>query len=166
MNSAIDVTPERGRTITGKVSDAIWRNPKMFLFFLLLPPVLWLGIVYVGSLIALLVQSFFSIDEFTGLVKREFTFKTYGELLHPANLDIIVRTITTAIVVTLSAAIVAFPIAYYAARYARGKWKAIFYLGIMLPLFVIVMLSRGPAYLTGKAERSRCDAFCEQRHRS
>ena len=68
-------------------------------------------------------------------MKREFTFKTYGELLHPANLDIIVRTITTAIVVTLSAAIVAFPIAYYAARYARGKWKAIFYLGIMLPLW-------------------------------
>jgi putative spermidine/putrescine transport system permease protein len=127
--------PPPVRTITGKLSDAIWRNPKMFLFLLLLPPVLWLGVVYVGSLIALLVQSFFSIDEFTGMVKREFTFKTYGELLHPANLDIIVRTITTAIVVTLSAAIVAFPIAYYAARYARGKWKAIFYLGIMLPLW-------------------------------
>ena len=135
MNDVIDSKPLSKRTLTGKLSDAIWRNPKMFLFLLLLPPVLWLGVVYVGSLIALLVQSFFSIDEFTGLVKREFTFKTYGELLHPANLDIIVRTITTAIVVTLSAAIVAFPIAYYAARYARGKWKAIFYLGIMLPLW-------------------------------
>lgn len=135
MNDVIDSKLLSKRTLTGKLSDAIWRNPKMFLFLLLLPPVLWLGVVYVGSLIALLVQSFFSIDEFTGLVKREFTFKTYGELLHPANLDIIVRTITTAIVVTLSAAIVAFPIAYYAARYARGKWKAIFYLGIMLPLW-------------------------------
>ncbi|MDH4440960.1 MAG: ABC transporter permease, partial [Rhizobium sp.] len=29
----------------------------------------------------------------------------------------------------------AFPIAYYAARYAQGKWKAVFYLGIMLPLW-------------------------------
>ncbi len=135
MNNVSNIISPRGHSITDKLSDAIWRNPKMFLFLLLLPPVLWLGVVYVGSLIALLVQSFFSIDEFTGMVKREFTFKTYGELLHPANLDIIVRTITTAIVVTLSAAVVAFPIAYYAARYARGKWKAIFYLGIMLPLW-------------------------------
>jgi putative spermidine/putrescine transport system permease protein len=31
--------------------------------------------------------------------------------------------------------VVAFPIAYYAARYARGRWKAVFYLGIMLPLW-------------------------------
>lgn len=121
--------------IYGSLSDAIWRNPRMFLFLLLLPPVLWLGVVYIGSLLALLVQSFFSIDEFTGLVKREFTLKTYGELLNPANLDIIVRTVSMAVVVTLSAAVIAFPIAFYAARYARGRWKAAFYLGVMLPLW-------------------------------
>jgi hypothetical protein len=40
---------------------------------LLLPPLLWLGIVYLGSLLALLLQSFFSIDEFSGLIVREFT---------------------------------------------------------------------------------------------
>ena len=40
-----------------------------------------------------------------------------------------------AIAVTIAAAIVAFPIAYYAARYARGKWKALFYLAVMLPLW-------------------------------
>ena len=116
-------------------SDYLWRRPRMFLFLLLLPPVLWLGVVYLGSLFALLTQSFFSIDEFSGMVRREFTFKTYGELLHPANLDIILRTVTTAIIVTVAAAIIAFPIAFYAARYARGKWKAVFYLGIMLPLW-------------------------------
>ncbi len=134
VGGALAITPGRGG-IFGQFSDAIWRNPRMFLFLLLLPPVLWLGVVYIGSLLALLVQSFFSIDEFTGLVKREFTLKTYRELLHPANLDIIVRTVSTATVVTLSAAVVAFPIAYYAARYARGRWKAVFYLGIMLPLW-------------------------------
>jgi putative spermidine/putrescine transport system permease protein len=128
------IVPGRGG-ILGKVSDGIWNNPRMFLFLLLLPPVLWLGIVYMGSLLALLVQSFFSIDEFSGMINREFTFKTYGELLHPANLDIIVRTVATATIVTILAAIVGFPIAYYAARYARGKWKAVFYLGVMLPLW-------------------------------
>ncbi len=102
---------------------------------MLLPPVLWLGIVYLGSLFALLLQSFFSIDEFSGLINREFTLKTYGELLLPSNLDIILRTVTMAAVVTLASAVVAFPIAYFAARYARGTWKALFYLGIMLPLW-------------------------------
>lgn len=133
-SSNIVITAGRGG-LFGAASDYLWRNPRMFLFLMLLPPVLWLGIVYLGSLFALLAQSFFSIDEFTGMVVHELTFKTYRELLHPANLDIIVRTVSTAIVVTIAAAIVAFPIAYYAARYARGKWKVLFYLGIMLPLW-------------------------------
>jgi putative spermidine/putrescine transport system permease protein len=116
-------------------ADFLWRRPRVLLALLLLPPLLWLGVVYLGSLGALLLQSFFSIDEFSGLIKHEFTLKTYRELFHPANLDIIIRTLTMAASVTVAAAIIAFPIAYFAARYARGKWKALFYLGVMLPLW-------------------------------
>ncbi|RAZ91176.1 ABC transporter permease [Mesorhizobium hawassense] len=119
----------------GALSDLFWRRPKFLLALMLLPPVLWLGIVYIGSLFALLAQSFFSIDEFSGLINREFTLKTYGDLFQAANLDIILRTVTMAALVTLASAIIAFPIAYYAARYARGRWKALFYLGVMLPLW-------------------------------
>jgi len=129
------ILSDRGGGVTGALSDIFWRKPKLLLFLMLLPPVLWLGIVYLGSLFALLLQSFFSIDEFSGLINRQFTLKTYGELLLPANLDIIMRTVVMAALVTVASAIVAFPIAYYAARYARGKWKALFYLGIMLPLW-------------------------------
>ncbi|AID34198.1 ABC transporter permease [Mesorhizobium loti] len=119
----------------GALSDLFWRRPQLLLLLMLLPPVLWLGIVYIGSLFALLAQSFFSIDEFSGLINRQFTLKTYGDLLQAANLDIILRTVTMAALVTVASAIVAFPIAYYAARYARGRWKALFYLGVMLPLW-------------------------------
>ena len=118
-----------------RVSDALWRRPNLLLLLLVVPPLLWLGIVYLGSLFALLAQSFFSIDEFSGLVKYEFTLKTYGELFRASNLDILLRTILMASAVTVASAIVAFPVAYYAARYARGRWKAAFYLGIMLPLW-------------------------------
>jgi putative spermidine/putrescine transport system permease protein len=107
----------------------------LLLALLLVPPVLWLGIVYLGSLFALLAQSFFSIDEFSGLINYDFTLKTYGELFRPSNFDILLRTVAMAGAVTLAAAIVAFPIAYYAARYANGRWKVIFYLGVMLPLW-------------------------------
>ena len=118
-----------------RLADTLWRHPRLLLLLMLAPPVLWLGVIYLGSLAALLVQSFFSIDEFSGLINYEFTFKTYRELLIPANLDILVRTVSMAAVVTLAAVVVAFPIAFYAARYARGKWKAAFYIGIMLPLW-------------------------------
>ncbi|MFB9978981.1 ABC transporter permease [Mesorhizobium kowhaii] len=121
--------------LRGTLSDLFWRRPKVLLLLMLLPPVLWLGIVYIGSLFALLAQSFFSIDEFSGLINRQFTLKTYGDLFQAANLDIILRTVTMAALVTLASVAVAFPIAYYAARYARGRWKALFYLGIMLPLW-------------------------------
>jgi putative spermidine/putrescine transport system permease protein len=132
--SARAIMPSRGGVL-GSLSDVFWRQPKLLLFLMLTPPLLWLGVIYLGALFALLLQSFFSIDEFSGLINREFTLKTYGELLLPSNLDIIIRTVTMAAVVTLASAVVAFPIAYYAARYARGKWKALFYLAVMLPLW-------------------------------
>ena len=121
--------------ISARLSDTLWRRPRALLLLLLIPPVLWLGIVYLGSLFSLLAQSFFSIDEFSGLINYEFTLKTYGELLRASNFDILVRTAVMASAVTIAAAVVAFPIAYYAARYARGRWKALFYLGVMLPLW-------------------------------
>ncbi|GAC1044297.1 ABC transporter permease [Rhizobium sp. No.120] len=128
------ILPRRGG-VFGRLSDLFWRRPKLFLFLMLTPPLLWLGIIYIGSLIALLLQSFFSIDDFSGMVNYEFTLSTYAQLLNSANFDIIVRTVVMAALVTLASAFVAFPIAYYAARYAQGKWKALFYLGVMLPLW-------------------------------
>ena len=133
--SASAIMRERPAGLMGRLSDHLWRHPKLFLFLLLTPPLLWLGIIYVGSLIALLLQSFYSIDEFSGLINHELTLKTYGELLRPENLDIIVRTVSMSLAVTIGSAILAFPIAYYAARYAKGGWKALFYLAVMLPLW-------------------------------
>jgi len=121
--------------LSRRFSDLLFLRRGMLLTLLLVPPLLWLGIVYVGSLVALLLQSFFSIDEFSGTIVREFTLKTYAELLQPANLDVIVRTVVMAAAVTLASALLAFPVAYYAARYARGRMKAAFYLAIMMPLW-------------------------------
>jgi putative spermidine/putrescine transport system permease protein len=133
MKSSANIARSDGVLV--HLSDMLWRKPGLLIFLLILPPALWLGIIYLGSLFALLAQSFFSIDEFSGMIQYEFTLKTYGELFRPSNFDIIIRTVVMAAIVTLGAAIIGFPVAYYAARYARGKWKAIFYLGVMLPLW-------------------------------
>ena len=133
MTTATAILPERGPG--DRLTAIFWRHPRLLLVLLLSPPLIWLGLVYLGSLAALLLQSFYSIDEFSGVVKEEFTLKTYAELFRAQNLDIILRTVLMAGAVTLGCAAIAFPIAYYAARFARGRWKALFYLGVMLPLW-------------------------------
>jgi len=133
MATAIQV-PAR-RRLGRMVSTALLQRPKLLLALLLVPPLLWLGVVYLGAMFALLVQSFFSIDEFTGLIQRTFTLRTYAELLRPAHLDIILRTAAMAAAVTLASAVIAFPIAYFMARYATGRAKTLFYLAVMLPLW-------------------------------
>ena len=127
--------PAANDSLLRRASDGLFRRPHGLLVLLLGPPLIWLGIVYLGSLVALLLHSFFSIDEFSGLINYTFTLATYAELLRLANLDVIIRSLTMATAVTIASAIIAFPFAYFAARYARGKWKALFYLLVMLPLW-------------------------------
>jgi putative spermidine/putrescine transport system permease protein len=131
--SASSHHPERG--LADRLTALFWQRPRVLLALLLTPPLFWLGVVYVGSLAALLWQSFYSVDQFSGVVVKEFTLNTYRELLLPQNYDIIVRTVTMAALVTIASVILAFPIAFFAARFAKGRWKAFFYLGIMLPLW-------------------------------
>lgn len=121
--------------LTRRLSTYLYRRPALALGLLLAPPLLWLGVVYLGSLSSLLVQSFFSLDGFTGQVVRRFTFSTYRDLFTRANVDIILRTSGMAASVTVAAAIAAFPIAYYMARYASPRKKALLYLAILLPLW-------------------------------
>jgi putative spermidine/putrescine transport system permease protein len=127
--------PQPAETLTRRFSDFLSGRRGFYLALLLAPPLLWLGIVYLGSLLALLGHAFLSIDEFSGTIIYEPTLKTLGELFQPANFDIIIRTVVMAALVTLASIIIAFPIAYYAARYARGWMKALFYFAVSLPLW-------------------------------
>jgi len=66
---------------------------------------------------------------------RRFTLATYRDLLTPANMDIVRRTAGMAAAVTLAAAVAAFPLAYYMARFASARGKAALYLAVLLPLW-------------------------------
>lgn len=118
-----------------RLANALYLHPRLLLFLLLTPPLLWLGVIYLGSLLTLLAQSFFYIDEFSGMVVREFSLATWRQLFTLSNFDIIVRTATMAAVVTVAAALLAFPLAYYMVRYASNRIKAVLYLAVMLPLW-------------------------------
>ncbi len=120
---------------TSRLSTFFYLRPRLLLALFLLPPLLWLGIVYLGSLFALLAQSFFQLDDFTGQVVYKPTIANYVRLMGAVNLSIIGRTVAMAAIVTLISGLIAFPIAYYMARYATGKMKALFYVAVMLPLW-------------------------------
>lgn len=118
-----------------RLSTFLFVRPRLALTLLLIPALLWLGVVYLGSLLALIVQSFYHLDGFTGQVVRTFGLATYRELFARANIDIVVRTTVMAAVVTVAAAVLAFPLAYYLARYATARVKAVLTLAVLMPLW-------------------------------
>jgi putative spermidine/putrescine transport system permease protein len=118
------------------VSTFFQRRNTFYVSLLLVPPLMWLGTVYLGSLFTLLSQSFYAIDEFTARVVPVLTLATYRQLFtQPANVDIVVRTLLMAVAVTVACAVIAFPVANYMARFAGTKMKALFYVGVMLPMW-------------------------------
>ena len=135
MSTAIALPPPASSGPLRRASDLLYTRRGLLLLALLAPPLLWFGVIYLGALFALLANAFFGLDDFTGQVVREFTLKNFAELLEPANLDVARRSITMAVLVTLACAALAFPLAYYMARYARGPQKALLYIAVMLPLW-------------------------------
>ena len=117
-------------------SNYLFKNKHILLLLFLLPPLLWLGIIYLGSLIVFLFHSFFYLDGFTGKIVYKISLRTIAELFNsPANFDILIRTVVLAAIVSIGAAIIGFPIAYYMAKFTSPKMKIFFYLAIMLPLW-------------------------------
>ncbi len=118
------------------LSSFFYRRPNSYILLLLIPPLLWFGTVYLGSLFSLLLQSFYAINDFTAEIVREPTLATYKQLVtRPAHIDIVVRTTLMAITVTVACAIIAFPLAYYMARYATARMKTYLYVAVLLPMW-------------------------------
>jgi len=121
--------------VLSRASTYLYQRPKLVLWLLLGPPMLYMFVVYLGSLFALLINSFFYLEEFTGLVVREFTLRTYAKLFEATNLGIFFRTSMMALSVTVADIIIAFPLAYYIARFASTRLKTYLYIAVTLPLW-------------------------------
>lgn len=135
MTTADILIPAVRRSTCHRLFDFFYRRPGFYLALLLAPPLLWFGAVYLGSLLTLLWQGFYTFDDFTMTVSPTLTLANIAALFSPTNYDIIARTVVMAVCVTLFSAVLAFPIAYYMARYTRGKQKAFFYVAVMMPMW-------------------------------
>ena len=124
MNAALMLPAPAARGWQRRLSDLLYTRRGLLLLALLAPPLLWFGVVYLGSLLALLANAFFGLDDYTGQVVREFTLQNFRDLGDPANLDVVRRSVTMSVLVTLACVGLGFPLAYYMARHASGVQKA------------------------------------------
>lgn len=118
-----------------RAATYLHQRPWLRLVLLLAVPLIWLVGVYGGSLLSLLVQSFFRLNPFGGVVERVFSLDTWNSLFTSANNAVIVRTVGMAAAVTVASIAIAFPLAYYMARYATKRVKAILVLLVLVPLW-------------------------------
>ncbi len=118
-----------------RLSTYLYLRPRLVLLLLIVPPLLWFLVVYIGALVTMLINSFYSLDSFTGKVVHQFTLQTYAKLFISTNLQIFFRTTVMALTVTIACVIIAFPLAYYMARFASPRMKTFLYLAVTLPLW-------------------------------
>ncbi len=118
-----------------RVSTYLYRRPGLVLWLMLGPPMAYMLVVYLGSLFNLLVYSFYRLDEFTGLIVREFTLGTYAQIFNIANREIFMRTTLMAAAVTVADAAIAFPLAYYIAKFASPRLKTWLIIAVTIPLW-------------------------------
>jgi putative spermidine/putrescine transport system permease protein len=125
-----------GRGVRRRAGGALWRRSWLKALALLVPPVGAFMAVYVAALVALFVTAFWTTDSFTGQLVHHWTTTNFSQLWQSSVYrNTAIRTITIAAVVTLVDALIAIPFAYFMARLASPRLRAILFVLVLLPLW-------------------------------
>ena len=119
-----------------ELGGALWRRSWLKALGLLLPPTGAFLAVYIAALVALFVSAFWTVDAFTGLTIHHWTLDNFRQLWHGGVYHTVaLRTVSIAAAVTVTDAIIAFPFAYYMARVATPRIRAVLFVLVLLPLW-------------------------------
>ena len=134
----VAASPSRTRRI------ATWLHPRrrIQLGALLSGPLGWLVIVYLGALFILLLNAFWEKDTFTGNVEPfAWSLRAFEQLFsNEVYRTITVRTVGMAALVTVTDALLAFPIAYYMARVASPRVRGALVVAVLMPLWAAYLV--------------------------
>jgi len=124
------------RRQSGRISAFLHRHKGTRLAALLSTPLLWLVVVYLASIALLFVAAFWTQDEFTSQLVRQFTTDNVQEAFtNPAYRTVAVRTLVIAISVTVLCLIAAIPVAFYAAKIAGPRARRLLIVAFLVPLW-------------------------------
>jgi putative spermidine/putrescine transport system permease protein len=116
--------------------SVLTRRPGLRVGLLLTPPMLWLGVAYLGALAALLITSLWAQNDFTGNIERTWTLDNFHDLFTiSVYRTIAFRTIGLAVLVTVVDALLAFPIALFMAKVASPRWQRLLVIAVLMPLW-------------------------------
>jgi putative spermidine/putrescine transport system permease protein len=119
-----------------RLADLFHGRSRLQVGALLSGPLAWLVILYLGSLAVLLIAAFWSVDALSGELIKGFTFDNYKELWNTdVYRTVAFRTIGIASAVTVTDALLAFPIAFYMAKLASPKAKGLLIVAVLMPLW-------------------------------
>jgi putative spermidine/putrescine transport system permease protein len=106
------------------------------LTFLLVPPLAWLAVAYLGSLVVLLVSAFWTTNSFTGAVVHTVTGDNVTRVLTDEVFrTVTLRTVGVALVVTVLCAVLAVPLALYMAKIASPRMRLALVVAVTTPLW-------------------------------
>ncbi len=132
---ATEAVVER-RSAGRRLADLFHGRPRLQVGALLAGPVGWLVIGYLGSLAILLIAAFWSVNPVSGELQKSLSFENFETLFNePVYRTIVGRTVLIAALVTITDAILAFPIAFYMAKVASRRAKAILVIAVLIPLW-------------------------------
>ncbi len=138
MAASLDEPQGLGRPAGARreLGGALWRRSWLKALGLLLPPTGAFLAVYIAALVALFVSAFWTVDAFTGLTIHHWTLDNFRQLWHGRVYHTVaLRTVSIAAAVTVTDAIIAFPFAYYMARVATPRIRAVLFVLVLLPLW-------------------------------
>jgi putative spermidine/putrescine transport system permease protein len=127
-------TPQR--SVGRRSADLLHGRTRTQVGLLLAGPLGWLVIAYLGSLAVLFVAAFWQLDEFSGQIVHSYSFSNFqtlwnGNVYH----EIVLRTVGVAAAVTVTDALLAFPIAFYMAKVVSPRARAALAVAILMPLW-------------------------------
>ena len=129
---AVAVKRPAGRRLAGLFHG----RPGLQVGTLLAGPSAWLVVLYLGSLAVLLITAFWTVNSLSGEVVKGFSLENFESLVNePVYREIVWRTVRTAVLVTLTDSVIAFPIAFYMAKVATRRGRAILVIAVLMPLW-------------------------------
>ena len=147
--TAVDAAAHRGR-----VAAVLWRRPWLRGTLTLSPPLVWFLVIYFASLAVMLITALWSVNPLTNQVEHTWSLSNIDQIFNSTYLTIIGRTLLMAVLVTITDAIIALPLAYYMARVAGPRMRSALFTLTVLPLWAsylarvyawIVILQKGGA---------------------